>query len=71
MARQSIKSVKEEVKKQDDETYGEEMIGGSEMGLEADDDTEKMVEDATGIEINEEQPVALADEVNEKLEEEE
>ncbi len=63
MAKQKIDEVKKEIEEQKDEFYGEEAVGGSEMGLETDDDTKEMIEEVTGDEPEEEKPYSIAEDL--------
>lgn len=48
MPRPKPSQIDEEVKKQNEEVYGEETVGGSQQGLEVDDDTEETLEKVIG-----------------------
>ncbi len=55
--------IDEEIKKEEEETYGETTVGGSEQGLETDDDTEKVVGDVIGNEPKEDDKFSIAEEI--------
>ncbi len=48
MSKPNPQDIDEKVKKQNDEFYGEETVGGTEEGLERDDDTEEALEKVIG-----------------------
>ncbi|HEX6977438.1 MAG TPA: hypothetical protein VF185_03775 [Patescibacteria group bacterium] len=56
--------IDEKVKEQNDEVYGEETVGGSQQGLESDDDTEKAVADVTGNQPKENEEFNIAEEID-------
>jgi hypothetical protein len=62
MPKQKIDDVKKEIEKEKDDVYGDESVGGSQMGLDKDDDTTEMVEDVTGNKPTEGKPYSIADE---------
>ena len=55
--------IKKQIKKQDNENYGEETISGSSHDPESDDDTAKALEEAVGTDIKQGQEFSLKDEV--------
>lgn len=63
MAKQKLKDVKEEVKKQDEEFYGDVSLGSGSPDPETDDDTEEALEKVVGGDIDPEKPFSIADEV--------
>lgn len=48
MARDSVKDTKKEIKKQNDEFYGEETVGGSQAGLDTDNDASTAIKKISG-----------------------
>ncbi len=48
MARDSVKDIKKEIQKENNEFYGEETPGGHQAGLDTDNDTERTVRKVLG-----------------------
>lgn len=48
MARDSVKDIKKEIKKENDEFYGEETVGGSQAGLDSDNDASSAIKKISG-----------------------
>lgn len=61
--------IKKQIKKQNDDFYGDETASGSSPGLDTDDDTVKNLEDTVGTKIKPGDEFYLADEVIEDEEE--
>lgn len=55
--------IKKQIKRQDDEIYGESTISGSSPDPESDDNTREILEKTVGNKINPGDPFVLADEV--------
>lgn len=49
MARDSVKDIKKEIQKENDEFYGEETVGGSQAGLDSDNDASEAVKKISGL----------------------
>lgn len=64
MPKPKPEEIDEKVKKQNDEFYGEETVGGSNQGLETDDDTEEAVEKVIGNKPGGNEEFEIAEEVD-------
>lgn len=49
MARDSVKDIKKEIKKENDEFYGEETVGGSQASLDSDNDASSAIKKISGV----------------------
>ena len=63
MARQKPKDIEKELKKQDDEVYGEETVSGSSPRPASDDDTTDNLKDVIGNEPKNDKPFTIAEEI--------
>lgn len=64
MVRQSARDVRDEVKKQEDEFYGDSTISGTAPDPSSDDDVDEVVEEVTGEKPEEFEPVGIAEEID-------
>lgn len=65
MVRQDPTKIEEELRKDDDEFYGDEATGGTNEDLEADDSVETRFKEVTGDEHHDDEPLDIAKEVDE------
>lgn len=64
MVRQDPTKIEEELRKDDDEFYGDEATGGTNEDLEADDNVDTRFTEVTGEEHHDDEPLDIAKEVD-------
>jgi hypothetical protein len=65
MVREDPTKVLDELRKDDDEYYGDEATGGTNEDLEADDSVDKRFTEVTGDEQHDDEPLDIAKEIDE------